>query len=536
MWLVFLCLVVSMSLSTLQCHAFGQGLSPGVVKLLPDIASFGTPSESSLKYSICSLQNQDGSPVSAGSVIINADEAFLLGANCIYRAKGVQSSRQNSSVLKVKQYSPAHMSIGGVPVQEFFQFAYYPEKELFVLLDKAGDLFSFSTLSNEFQVIRANKPVSGGSPDPEFIDMCLWNSAIYLLDPERNMIWQVDMNGGQIKRCFPEVLPWHLKPGQINVTDGIALGVNNGCLQVLKRSGLILEFALNDTGLAQPRSTQYQFPPGFRPSRFVSTNAGISFIVERQNNRILLLNPKQTTVKQLLFAGSSDLRGLYFDAPSSSIVLVNGGSLEFRPINQFDTKQRKCMKRSTLACFSGLQMPIKGARLPRHPGVWPGARRLYRYGVHQGMDFFRDCGSMIAMGTPACAVDNGCIIRADLDFQDMDAKKYAQVIGNCSQSHQTSDHNEDLLRGCQVWIDHGNNFVTRYAHLDKVDPSLKVGQIVHRGDIIGYVGVSGTGQNLPGRTKYPHLHFEIQYMGNYLGYGLTPAETIGVYEDIFSRK
>jgi murein DD-endopeptidase MepM/ murein hydrolase activator NlpD len=47
------------------------------------------------------------------------------------------------------------------------------------------------------------------------------------------------------------------------------------------------------------------------------------------------------------------------------------------------------------------------------------------------------------------------------------------------------------------------------------------------------VGVSGTGQNLPGRAKYPHLHFEIWLDGKYLGYGLTPAETVGIFEDIF---
>jgi murein DD-endopeptidase MepM/ murein hydrolase activator NlpD len=84
-----------------------------------------------------------------------------------------------------------------------------------------------------------------------------------------------------------------------------------------------------------------------------------------------------------------------------------------------------------------------------------------------------------------------------------------------------------------VWIDHGNNLITRYAHLNKINSKIKVGQTVKHGDLLGFVGVSGTGQNLPGRAKFPHLHFEIWLDGKYLGYGLTPAETVGIFENIF---
>jgi murein DD-endopeptidase MepM/ murein hydrolase activator NlpD len=71
--------------------------------------------------------------------------------------------------------------------------------------------------------------------------------------------------------------------------------------------------------------------------------------------------------------------------------------------------------------------------------------------------------------------------------------------------------------------------------LNKVNPEVKKDQQVGRGDLIGFIGVSGTGQNLPGRAKYPHLHFEIWLDGKYLGWGLTPAETMGVYEDVFGN-
>lgn len=43
-----------------------------------------------------------------------------------------------------------------------------------------------------------------------------------------------------------------------------------------------------------------------------------------------------------------------------------------------------------------------------------------------------------------------------------------------------------------------------YAHLDAYAPGLHEGQILHRGDLIGYVGTTG---NAPKDT--PHLHFAV---------------------------
>ncbi len=74
-----------------------------------------------------------------------------------------------------------------------------------------------------------------------------------------------------------------------------------------------------------------------------------------------------------------------------------------------------------------------------------------------------------------------------------------------------------------------------YAHLSKINSAVKVDDFARAGETIGYVGISGTGQNLPGRTPFPHLHFEIWLDGHYLGWGLTPTETMQVYEDIFGH-
>lgn len=47
-----------------------------------------------------------------------------------------------------------------------------------------------------------------------------------------------------------------------------------------------------------------------------------------------------------------------------------------------------------------------------------------------------------------------------------------------------------------------------YAHLDRYAPALAEGEVLHRGDPIGFVGSTGNAS-----ADAPHLHFEIEMMG-----------------------
>jgi len=55
-----------------------------------------------------------------------------------------------------------------------------------------------------------------------------------------------------------------------------------------------------------------------------------------------------------------------------------------------------------------------------------------------------------------------------------------------------------------VEIDHGNDFMSRYAHNSKL--LVKEGDVVRRGRKIAEVGSTG-------RSTGPHLHFEVRYKG-----------------------
>lgn len=112
---------------------------------------------------------------------------------------------------------------------------------------------------------------------------------------------------------------------------------------------------------------------------------------------------------------------------------------------------------------------------------------------HEGMDFACD------VGTPVYATGDGTVKAAD----------WHSGYGN------------------RIDIDHGFGYLTRYAHLSKI--SVKPGQSVKRGDLIGLSGNTG-------KSTGPHLHYEVRLKGvpqnpvNYYFYDLTPEEYAAMIE------
>ena len=119
-----------------------------------------------------------------------------------------------------------------------------------------------------------------------------------------------------------------------------------------------------------------------------------------------------------------------------------------------------------------------------------GYRRDPVYGIgkfHEGLDFAAN------IGTKVYATGAGKVVSAG----------WNSGYGNC------------------VDIDHGYNYLTRYAHLSRIN--VTTGQQVKRGDKIGEVGNTG-------KSTGPHLHYEVRYKGypqnpiNYYFLDITPDQ------------
>ena len=182
-----------------------------------------------------------------------------------------------------------------------------------------------------------------------------------------------------------------------------------------------------------------------------------------------------------------------------------------------------------------LAMPVVGAHVPEWLDLVPGASREYRSGVHEGVDFgFDAVGVTVRTGTRVVAAGDGVVVRADSHYREPSSKEMGEILGRSQKLGNTTEADLDRLRGRQVWIDHGEGVVTRYAHLNSMAPGIAPGVRVSRGQLIAYVGNSGVPAE--GAGDEPHLHFEIRMGDGYLGQGFPPAKARELYVQAMSGR
>lgn len=100
---------------------------------------------------------------------------------------------------------------------------------------------------------------------------------------------------------------------------------------------------------------------------------------------------------------------------------------------------------------------------------------LQQFRPHNGIDF------AAPMGTPVRAVGDGVVESAGFNREG----------------------------GLMVHIRHNDRYTTAYLHLSKIDPSIRTGARVARGQLLGAVGMSGLATG-------PHLHFSLFDNGHYV--------------------
>ncbi len=182
----------------------------------------------------------------------------------------------------------------------------------------------------------------------------------------------------------------------------------------------------------------------------------------------------------------------------------------------------------------GFLYPLEGGCLPGFDELMPNAPREYRNGVHEGVDWYVGSAcAAIALGTRVYAMHDGVVLRADHDYLDITLAQVEELQARTAAQGYTDPEALDIFRGRQVWIDHGQGVLTRYAHLSEIAERLFVGLAVRQGEPVGLVGESGTPEFVTDPGTELHLHAEVRVGDSFLGAGLPPAEVRALYERLY---
>lgn len=91
------------------------------------------------------------------------------------------------------------------------------------------------------------------------------------------------------------------------------------------------------------------------------------------------------------------------------------------------------------------------------------------------------------------------------DYQNR-YNRYGSVRASDRGTVQVASYHS--INGYYVWINHNNGYRTYYGHFN--GPAyVRPGQVVERGEVIGQIGMTGVATG-------PHVHFMIQYNGQYI--------------------
>ena len=233
----------------------------------------------------------------------------------------------------------------------------------------------------------------------------------------------------------------------------------------------------------------------------------VSKVLEDIQNRddniyrvIFEAEPIPSTVRMAGFGGANRYSKLE-EMDNAELIINTTRKLDilskqvFVQAKSYDEVAKMAMNKEKMIASMPSIMPVSNKDLKQTASGW-GMRMHPIYKIlrfHYGMDF------TAATGTPVFATGIGVIKAAERE----------SGYGN------------------RVVIDHGYGYETFYAHLSKIN--VQIGQKVNRGDVIGFVGSTGT-------STAPHLHYEVSKNGtkvnpqNYYFQDLSPVE----YEKMIS--
>jgi len=498
------------------------------------------------------------------------DELYVIDSGTLYLAQ-LPSLEQFQNLEKPEIMMSAILTptaqVDGFPVKEIVAVDATNIQDGVYVLDKSNDIFYFNKLTKTWSLHRSQAS-NYTKPDPHFLNIATYGNRLYLLDTSRNQIWRYPPNEAGVAYLNSDLL-WLQSNNEPNVTECVDLAVD-GSVYTLDRQGLITQYTpdlatkydVSTTGLSH--IDEWNGRTVVPVALFTKPDIPL-FVADAGRRRVVAYDKKNGIfLRQWVFADNPEfdrLHSLYVN--ENVLYMLAGNHLYVYQIKDMSVPptltgvlpefvlEEKIIPASLnllsvypndpnvsdLLAKYQLRLPISGKVLPQLFVFYPGARRAYRYGVHQGIDFYeQDKGVRMKIGTPVFAAADGVVIRADIDFQEMTIDELNANLQIAHDQHFTPPDILDKLGGRQVWIDHGNGLITKYLHLSEIPEEIKVGTPVTSGQIIGYVGLSGTPDGIEGNLSYPHLHFEIRFGEDqryYLGQWLPIDQTRRLLESLF---
>jgi murein DD-endopeptidase MepM/ murein hydrolase activator NlpD len=416
-------------------------------------------------------------------------------------------------------------AVEGVRVLEPLDLA--ADGQSLLVLDRAGDVYRYDPGAAKWTMARYDRP-SGNIGDHYYIALSSSQGNNYLVETSHEQVWRF-ANSTQAATS-QKGTPW-VKLPQGRDVDVAACG---GDLYVLSRAlnkptGSLLRYS----GGAQVSGFQPKIDL-MNPRQVLATNS-LVYVLDRAGRRLLALDGKSGVLQtEYQFLDRRVMDAAWASPSGDSLVLAGRDTLYFYDepsrLASIDgdplLEERQPNDLVLLDELRGLSMPITGATLTKRDFQMPGAPRHYRLGVHEGIDFYGYAvGVTVDRRTSVRAIADGVVVRAMIDYQPLTAAQNSEWAAQCLNLGYTPLEVLDGYRGMQIWIDHGNGLVSRYAHLSAIAPGIVEGATVTQGQVIGTVGNSGTPSSVYSTTEEVHLHLELWLGDHHVGQFLRPIET-----------
>ena len=385
-------------------------------------------------------------------------------------------------------------------------------KDALYVLDRAGDVYRF--VNGEWSLDRYDRP-AGERSAHYFVSLGADptdNGRRYLLETSAPLLLRY---AEDIKNS---TIPEEFYPVDVSIINGTSYSLMH---EKNAPGGIVIQ---HDLGARRGRVSLGN--PLVQPRQIAATDAHL-FILDRDGRRIQQFMRETGELVQILRFGDNRLISAMHPSTSGLILagrdaiyrLNSNGSAEDRVLNTNHLLQyHQPHNPDVLKILANVDIPIGIPQITQRDFQMAGAPRHYRLGVHEGFDFYWQSGTAIR------AAASGTVIRADWEYLEPTYIEFNQWRQEAETLGYTSEAASDFFRGRQVWVDHGGGVVMRYVHMSAIDPAIQGGQPVEQGQVIGYVGNTGSPASLQGANEDAHLHFEIRYNDGYIGQYIRPIE------------